>query len=521
MDQLLQQVLAHLRGMWNRRLIGLSAAWIAAIIGLVVAFRIPERYETSARVHVDTQTVLKPILAGLTYQPNMDQQVALISRTLLNRPNVDRLIQTAHLDVGAKSDADREKLIDNLEKSIRIDGNVSNNLFVISYRDPNPQRAKDVVDALLTIFVDSSLGGKRDDSRTALKFLDEQIAQYVQSLQKAENRLKEFRLKYLGVPGQGGQPGQDYYGRMSKLSDDIANARLELHAAIESRDAYRRELSAQTPTMLSSRTGPGGSVPAREIDVRLAAQKSKLDELLRSFTDQHPDVVGTRRVIAELEDQRKAEDIARQRAAASGKSIEPTEPNPIYQQMRVSLADAEAKVASLQARLSSYEGQYSQLKSSARLVPEVEAELAQLNRDYDIQKKIYSDLLARREATAMGADVQEIEGEQFRIIDPPRVSSQPVQPTRLSMLLAAFLGAVGIGLLASFVVNEIAPTFHDARSLREVTGRPLLGTLSLVPNEAAKRQRHRRNIVFLGGFGGFMASFAAIVAIALLVGRAA
>ena len=92
---------------------------------------------------------------------------------------------------------------------------------------------------------------------------------------------------------------------------------------------------------------------------------------------------------------------------------------------RVSLSDAEANVAALKARLASYENQYKQLRSSARLVPQVEAELAQLNRDYDVQKKTYSDLLARREAATMGVDVQDTGGTQFRVIDPPRVSPQP------------------------------------------------------------------------------------------------
>ena len=91
MGEILQQVLQHLRGMWNRRFIGLATAWIVAVVGIAVAFRIPERFEASARVHVDTQSFLRPVMAGLSIQPNLDQQVALMSRTLLSRPNVERL----------------------------------------------------------------------------------------------------------------------------------------------------------------------------------------------------------------------------------------------------------------------------------------------------------------------------------------------------------------------------------------------------------------------------------------------
>src|SRR5262249_17502909 len=303
-------------------------------------------------------------------QPNLDQQVALMSRTLISRPNVEKLVRMADLDLRVNTNAEREDLIDSLMKSLQLSGNVSTNLYVISYRDANPEQAKKVVSSLLTIFVESSLGDKRQDTRAAVKFLDEQIKRYEDSLQAAENRLKEFRLKYIGVPGQG---GQDFFGRLAKLSDDIEAARLELRAAEESRDAYKRDLAGETATFMpEQRNATALAVP--EIDSRIAAQKTKLDELLRTFTDQHPDVVGTRRVIAELEAQRKQELEAMQKAA-TGSGQAPAERNPVFQQMRVSLSDAEANVAALRARLATLEGQYRQLKSTARLVPQVEAEL--------------------------------------------------------------------------------------------------------------------------------------------------
>src|SRR5512147_1880318 len=112
MNELLQQVLTYLRGMWQRRWIGLAAAWIAAIVGVAVVYRIPERFEASARVYVDTESLLKPLLAGLTIQPNVDQQVLLMSRTLISRPNVEKLVRMADLDLKVKSNKDREDLID-------------------------------------------------------------------------------------------------------------------------------------------------------------------------------------------------------------------------------------------------------------------------------------------------------------------------------------------------------------------------------------------------------------------------
>src|SRR5512141_2494238 len=117
MQELLQQVIGLARGMWHRRWIGLAVAWIAAVIAVAVVYRIPEKYEASARVYVDTESLLRPLLAGLAIQPNLDQQVALMSRTLISRPNVEKLIRMADLDLNVKSNAARDELIDNLMRT--------------------------------------------------------------------------------------------------------------------------------------------------------------------------------------------------------------------------------------------------------------------------------------------------------------------------------------------------------------------------------------------------------------------
>jgi polysaccharide chain length determinant protein (PEP-CTERM system associated) len=244
--------------------------------------------------------------------------------------------------------------------------------------------------------------------------------------------------------------------------------------------------------------------------------------LLRRYTDEHPDVVGTRRIIEELEAQRRQELQARDKAMSGRSSTgSNVDRNPVFQQLRISLAEAEANVASLRAKLNSYQGQYAQLKAEAQLVPEVEAEYAQINRDYEIQKKTYETLLQRRQSAAIGEGVQDAGPTQFRVVDPPRVAPQPVPPTRISLLGIALAAALAAGLIVSFAASEIMPTFHDARSLREVTQRPILGMVTMLPSEAVNRLRRRNTLYFATGASGLIAAFGAVFAIALLLARGA
>jgi polysaccharide chain length determinant protein (PEP-CTERM system associated) len=516
MKEFVDQLAGYLRGMWHRRWIGISAAWIAAAVLLAVAYRIPERFEAQARVYVDTESLLKPLLAGLAIQPNLDQQVALISRTLISRPNVERLIRMADLDLGVTTGADRDALTDNVLNSIKLN-NLSANLYTIAYRDPDPDKARRVVQSLLNIFVESSLGDKRKDTQSAVSFLDEQIRRYEESLNAAEGRLKDFKLKYLGVADK----DSDYFRKLSQLTADIDAARLEMQSYEQARDSYKRELAGEVPMLLPDSVEPAQAATSPELDARIAALKKEIDEQLRKYTEQHPDVQNARRLVAQLEEQRRID-------LQTRRSVTPTpagggngQRNPVFQQLRISLAESEASVAAARAKLAGLEAQYRNLRAQAKLVPQVEAEFAQLNRDYDVQKKTYENLLSRREAATMGKDVQDTGGAQFRVIDPPRVSPIPVPPNRVMLVALACVVSIFIGLMASFAASQMLPTFHNARTLRDVSKRPLLGMISMIPGDALRRRKRRERVLFAGSLSSLFALFAAVLAAAVLIGRVA
>ena len=226
--------------MWHRRWIGLAAAWLIAIIGVVVVLKIPQRYEASARVFVDTESLLRPLLAGLAIQPNLDQQVSLISRTLVSRPNIEKLLRLADLDLNVHTQAERDDLIDSIIKRIKLEIANRSNLYVISYADEDAGRAQRVVQSLLSIFVESSLGDKRQDTQTAVKFLDDQIKRYEEVLRQQEEKMKDFRVRNISVTSR----DSDYFTRMARLASDIDAAKLELQAAEEWGQSLRAHVRA-------------------------------------------------------------------------------------------------------------------------------------------------------------------------------------------------------------------------------------------------------------------------------------
>ena len=531
MQEIVQQLLATARGMWTFRWPGLIIAWVVAALGVAVALKVPDQYEASARIYVDTDSILKPLMSGLAVQPNVDQQIGMLSRTLVSRPNIEKMIRMADLDLKNRSPNEQEALVERLMKTVEIRTAGGVNLYSMAYRDSEQDKAKRVIQAMVSIFVESGLGASRKDTDSAKTFLSEQIRSFETKLEEAEARLKQFRLR--NIETQGGD-GKDIATRLGEVSAQYDAARLQLREAEQAREAAKKQLaeargqspSSALPDLLSgsmSAGGAGGStVSTPEIDSRIDAQKRSLDSLLQRYTDQHPDVLGTRRLIADLEEQKRKEVVELQRKAATvaatrGNAASPNDSLAVQELGRM-MATAEVQVAALKARADEYGSRLAGMRDSLKTAPQLEAEAAQINRDYAITKKNYEDLVGRRQSAVMSGELDVASGvADFRLIDPPRVTPKPVSPNRLLLVGSALVAALASGLFFAFAAAQLRPTFGDADTLRARTGLPLLGVVSMLTTEDGRRQERGSLIRFVSASGGLVGLFiAGLIAMTLM-----
>lgn len=523
-DKLLLELLLHLRAMWKYRWRGLYAAFGVAVVSALVVFMIPKKYEASARIFANTDSILKPLMQGMTVQPDINQRVVMLSRVVVSRPNVEHIIRATGLDEKVKTSDDREKLVDEVIKALELQravGDRNNNIYIVKFRDVKPERAKHVVELLVSMFIDTSKGGGETDTETAKNFLDEQAATYEKKLQEAEARLKEFKLRNL--VGSASSDGKDYFAQMSAVGEQLNLAQLQLREAENSRDAFRRGLAGEDLTIAPPGVGgvSAGSDSLVDIDGRLDSQRRSLDGLLQRYTESHPDVVGARRVIRELEEQRQR--LVEDYRKAGVPLIQAVSAGPrASEQIKVSLAQAEANVASLRVRVAEYSARYNQLREMARRMPEYEAELAQLNRDYEINKKNYESLIARRESANISGEMQSVSGvADFRLVDPPRVAPGAVSPNRILLITLSFVLALAAGVAAMFVSKEVRPCIYDRQQLRAVSGLPILGVVSLVDSDQLRNERKRDLQRFGKMAGGMLAAYSLVLAALALVTRVA
>lgn len=503
MAELSALLLTFLKAIGKYRWYAVAVAWIVALVGWTVVYRMPDDYLASARVYVDTQSILKPLMAGMTTMPNVEQQVTFMRRTLISRPNVEKVTRMVDLDLKSRTDQDREQLLDELSSQIRISGTDRDDIYTISYSNPNPRLGKEVVQSLLAIFVEGSVGGKKLDSEKAVQFIEEQIKTYEAKLAAGETALKDFKIRHMGMmPRQGG----DYAGKLAELTELLNQAKLEMTESEQSRNAIKRQMAGEELAPVAGAAADDDSNP--ELDARIQALEKNLDQLRMQYTEEHPDIVSARRLVEQLQ--------ARKRDEAKKKVRTAVNFSPMMQQMTVALSVEEARLAALQARVREFSSRLAALRSQGTAAPEVEAELSQLNRDYEINKDNYTKLVERREAARLSGDLSSASDIMtIRVIDPPSVPSTPAGPNRMRLSTLVFAGALAAGLGVALLLSQIRPTFVSQTSLREITGLPVLGGISMNWTEPQLVKRRRRLYAFSVALSLFFGSYGAVMASAL------
>lgn len=499
----------------------MAVAWLTCLLGWAVIVALPSEYEASARVFVDTRTALSPVIQGLAIQEDMAAYLNLAKESLVSDRRLSEVLESTSIVAPNASLPARSRAIEQLRGEIFINvaapgdrsqpGGV---IYTLSYRDEDRERSLAVVRLLLDSFIRDTLGGKKQSSDTAEEFLTNQIAENERRLREAEERLAAFKRQNVGLmPGTEG----DYFTRLQSELDAVRKARADLSIAMTRRNEIAKQRSGETPFTLegdsaSSRTG-GADTPAM-----LADAQRRLAGLLLKYTEAHPEVMATREEVAELERLRAREIEAVRAGDADALLASGATSNPVYRSIQLALNEANIRVAELRGQVAQHEEKIAELRKLVNSVPEVEAEFARLNRDYEVTRAQYDALVDRLKKARLGQDAEETSAVRFDVIDPPSVGFQPVSPARPKLVVAVFLLSGVLAVTLMVVMSSLRPVFNDAAEITKATNLPLLGEVTLTNLEGHRRLERRRYLGLAGSGVGLMAACASVLAFVMTYG---
>lgn len=506
-DSLRRVVLEQAVTVWKRKWLALAVAWVVCVAGWGGAVLIPQRFESDARAFVDVNGLLTPLLKGLIVDTTPEESEGYLRQTLLSRPNLDQVIVLANLAGPNMSGAQHEELVTQLATDIKVKSD-ENNLVSISYVNRRPIVAKDVVDALLTIFAEKAASSSRVEMDKAKAFLNGQIAQYETELRTAEQRRADFRKKYANYFTDTGLV------RPETLQQQASQLRQQYEDAVATRNAIAAQM-AQVPQLLSVTAAPAvsnsGQIVVASPETRLAQAKRNLADLRLMYTDKHPDVIAAKRSLADLQ----AEVDAEKKKGGGSNEGKTQISNPAYEQLRLKLVDADAVLPTLKQRLDKAAADLERAKALSADVPDIEAKSQDVDRDYNVIKANYDELVKRREATNLSQAADDrADRTQFRIVDPPQVPVFPSFPDRVFLFSVVTLIGIGAGIAAPIALAQIHPTFSSPSRLREL-GLPVVGAITLTHSMERPRGLLRAaNGIFASAAGSLLVVYGGLLLVA-------
>ena len=495
MDELITRLTFCLEAVKRYRWPMLGIMSVVSLLACSVVLFKPDLYEAKATLKLSSESMLEPLMGGLITQDSMTEEMAqLMRRSLLARPNLERVIRETDLSFEAKNKVDEQRLLEMLAKKITVSTSNQGKLYTIQYKGRIATQVKDVVDVLMKIFIEKSVGATSEDSIMSKRFLDLRIKEYEGKLEAAEAKLKDFkRENFSAIPAE----GESVFAQMNSARKELKTAKLELREAQKRRDALQMQLEKSGVPVSASEQARliGEADEIKQIE-------SQLIDLTTRFTDRHPHVVVLRDKLNMLKKRRSvAENI-------NGSELPTSDGGQAYRDMVLELGKAEADVAGLSERVDSYNQLITDLRVGIDRMTSIEADFSKVNRDYTIIKNTYLGLVQRRESAELTDEVKSSTADvRFEIVEPPVLPVLPTGPSRLILLFASLVVALAAGIGGAVVLAVLNAPISSVKELAEIAPYPILGIVSSTLTSSIQPLKNWRDVGAYGAACAMLLAF--------------
>jgi polysaccharide chain length determinant protein (PEP-CTERM system associated) len=505
-----------LRRKWQIVFTALFILFAASVYCVVT----PDLYKSSITILVIPQPVSKDYVRS-TASLQVEQQLGTIKQQLMSRTMLTKVMDELRLFENARKKRTSEDLIANMRKRIEIEvvpgpNRESSEAFSLSFLHEDPKDAMHGAARLASLFIEENLNTREHQAVGTSEFLESQLSGTKARLEVMEQRIKEYKIRHMGeLP----QEMEANLRMLTGLQDRLRVNETSTRAVEERKVFLEAQISLIGNSLSSASAGNGKSAPAlsqdpvQSLGIELASTKAKLAELNARYTEAFPEVVRTKREVANLE-KRIAE--ARRSAALAGGDAN-ADPQvaasslPGSDEIRRIKAQSKSTVAEIASLAKEREEIRKSIASVERKIgqsPRREQEMISLIRDYENQKKSYDDLLKKKLEADVSQNLEKRQkGSQFQILDPANLPEEPFQPDRKKVMAVSLLLALVLGFGGTIAWEAMDLRLRDVRDFRHFYKVPILGYIPVFQDQQYQRERSVRRAAVFGGLITFAMAF--------------
>lgn len=434
----------------------------------------PRKYQASTLVLVTPQRVPTELIRP-TVTAGIIERLNSISQEIMSRTRLELIIDEFKLYQDELKSMKREEVVEAMRKNIKVEipkrTSETAGYFVINYTGEDPRIVTVVANKLASLFIEENLKLREQQAVGTTEFLTSELTATKEKLEAQGQTLADYKRKNMGsLPEQ-----RDTNFRILEQLQAQLQRNEESTRALEDRKLLilKQMAEIENPTVSTSDKSDSPAAPQAKgsPEARIDELKKLLADLQSRYTDKHPDIVSTKKRIADLEKNKETMSVKNQ---------------PRYRELQAALAATNYQSKRLQNEGDKLRAQIGQYRGRVENTTQREQEMAAMVQEYNNTRLLYDTLIKKSEEAQQAENLERRQkGEQFRIIDPARVPEKPVQPDVPKVLLIGLLAGLGCGLGGIFVREQLDRSFHDPEDAEVTLGLRVLANIPKIGSKAA------------------------------------
>lgn len=471
----MEELLKYLKIIYRRRYLFLAVSLVAMTVFIAASYHTPKLYKAQSTVFIE-KNVIANLIKDIAVTPEMDERIRVISYALLSRGLITRALENVPSFTKPENDAELNTFVEALAKRTNVQVN-RNELFIVSITDQNPRFAYEYINALVKLYVEENLSGKRDETYGASRFLDEQLVYFKRKLDQAEDAIIEFRKKHGLFTGGDKESLQELKSYQREVKD--------IELALETQEARKKQSLLQLKTIPRSLPIYG----AEDDKNRAVVLEARLRKLLTTYNEDYPEVI---RLRAEMESLNEGGSPG---SIESGSNAGATMPNTVYQEVQQNVFDLESEISSLRTRKKHLEKRMVLIEKDLQGNPVHKKELDRLAQEANSSRKIYEQLLASAGKSEVSKQMElSDKSTTFRIVDAAIMPRKPVSPNMIRMIMLSILAGFLVGGGVVIIVENIKKTIIGTDEIKTL-GFKILGTISTIVEPISMAHQRKKDVI--------------------------
>jgi len=454
-------------------IVPLLVIFCTAILWVVVA---PRKYEASTLVLVTPQRVPSDIVRT-TVTAGFSERLSSIGQEIMSRTRLEQVIDELKLYASEGKNMKRDDVIEMMRKNIKVDlprlssSREAFGSFVISFTGDDPQIVTLVANKLASLYIEENLKLREQQAVGTTEFLTSELDTTRGRLEMQGQALAEYKRRHMGsLPEQ-----RETNIRLMEQLQLLYQRNEESLRAAEDRKLFTRKQMADIESPPAFMLGTDGAAQSGRAPGSYTTQiedlRRQLADLQSRYTEKHPDIIRTKKRIADKENNRET---------ASVNS------DPRYRELSNSLALLDSEIRRLRDEGERLRGQIGQYRGRIEGATTREQEMSTLVQEYSNTKLVYDTLIRKSEEAQQAENLERRQkGEQFRIVDPARVPERPVKPDIPKILFIGLFGGIACGLGGIFLREQLDRSFRDPEDVEATLGFKVLANIPKIISKAS------------------------------------